>query len=343
MTASDTLEFITQPNSYGVYRSYKRIEPTFIPNDSEPTLNSKTLPSFVSNVTVPAPSNNSRPEVRLSTTKELLMGWLYNGTNIKSFTDLNSLVHNVLLHPDFHLEDLTGFDAAKEAKNLDGYNQNPRSALIPDDGWIETSVPISLPPPDHGSHGPESKALQYDVQGLFYRKPVEVIKAAFTEEGAAHFHLSPFEEYWTPSEDSEPERLYSEIYNSDAFLNEQAKINSQPRPDCDLEAVIAPLLLWSDSTHLATFGTASLWPVYLYLGNQTKYSRCKPTAFAAHHLAYIPEVCALLPHISIEFSDIYIDSLTMRYKISIRKSLGNQLLQKFLHICGASLCRKSGD
>lgn len=302
MTA-DIPEFTTKPNSYGVYRSYKWTNPTFIPD--EPSLNSKILPSSIPNVTAPA-STSTDPSTKgqLSTTKELLMGWLYNGCNTKSFTDLNNLVHNVLLNPDFHLDDLTGFDAAKEARNLDQYRQNPRSALIPEDGWIETSVSISLPPVDRGSHGPESNALQYDVQGLFYRKPVEVIKAAFTEQCATQFHLSPFEEYWKPSEDSEPERLYSEIYNSDAFLAEQTKINSQPHSDCDLEAIITPLLIWSDSTHLATFGTASLWPVYLYLGNQSKYSRCKPTSFAAHHMAYIPEVRVSLNYILYQPAEI---------------------------------------
>ena len=49
-------------------------------------------------------------------------------------------------------------------------------------------------------------------------------------------------------------------------------------------------MLWSDSTHLTSFGNASLWPIYLYLGNQSKYTRGKPTSFARHHMAYIPKV-----------------------------------------------------
>jgi Plavaka transposase len=50
-------------------------------------------------------------------------------------------------------------------------------------------------------------------------------------------------------------------------------------------------MLWSDSTHLASFGNASLWPVYLYLGNLLKYWCAKPSSFATHHLAYLPSVC----------------------------------------------------
>ena len=65
---------------------------------------------------------------------------------------------------------------------------------------------------------------------------------------------------------------------------------SPPEPGCELERVIASLMFWSDSTHLASFGTASLWPVYLFFGNQTKSLRCKPHTASCHHIAYIPKV-----------------------------------------------------
>ena len=78
------------------------------------------------------------------------------------------------------------------------------------------------------------------------------------------------------------------------MLREDAKIKSLQRDlkdDPDVEAAILAILLWSDSTHLATFGTASLWPVYMYLGNLSKYDRGRPNARAAYHMAYIPSVC----------------------------------------------------
>ncbi|TFY60206.1 hypothetical protein EVG20_g7504 [Dentipellis fragilis] len=49
-------------------------------------------------------------------------------------------------------------------------------------------------------------------------------------------------------------------------------------------------MLWSDSTHLASFGNAALWPIYMFFGNLSKYTRGKPTLFSAHHLAYIPKL-----------------------------------------------------
>jgi hypothetical protein len=34
--------------------------------------------------------------------------------------------------------------------------------------------------------------------------------------------------------------------------------------------------------------------MYMYIGNHTKYTRCKPSLFSAHHLTYMPKVCAFL-------------------------------------------------
>jgi hypothetical protein len=61
------------------------------------------------------------------------------------------------------------------------------------------------------------------------------------------------------------------------MLEEDTKIQAhihESGNDCDAEVAILAVLLWSDSTHLTNFGTASLWPVYLFLGNISKYTRC---------------------------------------------------------------------
>ena len=75
------------------------------------------------------------------------------------------------------------------------------------------------------------------------------------------------------------------------MLKADEEIQKLPRePDDKMERIVAPLMVWSDATHLANFGTASLWPFYLFFGSQSKYTRAKPTAHACHHLAYIPSV-----------------------------------------------------
>jgi hypothetical protein len=49
-------------------------------------------------------------------------------------------------------------------------------------------------------------------------------------------------------------------------------------------------MFWSDATLLAQFGTMKLWPIYLMLGNLSKYIRAKMDSGACHHVAYIPSV-----------------------------------------------------
>ena len=280
-----TPDFRSEQNSFGVFRLYKGGKPTFNPDDSE-----------VINTEPPNPLHHGPPLDHLPSyhpfdnpTIFRLISWYYNGSNTKSISDLNKLVNDILLSEDFSQEHLKGFEAGKEYKRLDDYQKDPGSGLAAQDGWIEASVPISLPC-DGFSFRTEADAPVFNVEGLLYRKPLEVIKVAFTESAAQQFHTSPFEEFWKPSPDAVPERLYSEIYNSDAFIEEHTRIRSQPRPDCNLETVVASIMLWSDSTHLTSFGNASLWPIYLYLGNQSKYTRGKPTSFAGHHMAYIPKV-----------------------------------------------------
>jgi hypothetical protein len=97
--------------------------------------------------------------------------------------------------------------------------------------------------------------------------------------------------------DSPPERVISEVYNSDAMITEHEKIQSQPNePGCNLEKAIAAVLVFSDSTHLTNFGVASLWPGYLLWGNQTKYEHSKPSSFFAHHFVYMQSVRYFLSH-----------------------------------------------
>ena len=221
------------------------------------------------------------------------MDWFYSGSNMKSLAELDRLVNDVILSDDFRKDHLRGFRASREAERLDKLQKNPHSRFSTDDRWIESQVEIALPADEYPLDS-ENDAPRFTISGLFYRPLLGVIEAACQETTAERFHFSPFREYWRPSPDAPPERIYSELYTSDAFLKEHEKIMSQPpEPGCTLERVVAGIMLWSDSTHLMSFGDASLWPIYLYIGNLTKYIRGKPTSFSAHHLAYVPKVRCL--------------------------------------------------
>ncbi len=59
---------------------------------------------------------------------------------------------------------------------------------------------------------------------------------------------------------------------------------------CKWEKVITTLMFWFDTTHLASFSTAKLWPIYLLFGNLSKYVRCQPNSDATKYVAYIPSL-----------------------------------------------------
>ena len=158
--------------------------------------------------------------------------------------------------------------------------------------WNVSTVTISLPA-EGVKHPSEYNTPVLEVSGVYHQSLVEAITTAFQDETAKQFHYAPHHLYWKPSPESEPKRVIMELFNSNAFIREYEELLKHPFPSSGpfIEMAIAAMMLWSDSTHLAEFGTASLWPIYLFFGNQSKYSRARPSDFAAHHIAYIPSVC----------------------------------------------------
>lgn len=297
----------TPPDSYGVLRQYLHGRPSITPDE----LYSITAVSDSPNLATDAKDSAPSTSVFLSPLQSLyrsatsatqtffapfrnssiyhLMTWFYDSSNMKSVSELNSLVKDVLLAPDFKPEDLVGFSASKEREVMDSYQESGSSPFSFDDTWIKGTVEISLP--CDGIKQSEQEAPTFSVE-VYYRKILDVVKAALSEPAAEKFHTFPFKEFWQPGPGEPEERLYSEIYTGDRWNDEYEKIHAtnQKGPHCDLEAFLIALMVWSDSTGLAQFGNAQLWPIYLYLGNQSKYSRAKPSSFAAHHVAYLPKV-----------------------------------------------------
>jgi len=284
-----------KPNDFGVYREYACAIPSYTPDEFRSFSDLCNSPNFIhskqssSSIGSGSPITFYAPFRNVSTFR--LLNWYNTKSSLKSFAELNRLVNDVLLAPDFDLNDLKKFSAAREVGRLDFHHDTSSSIFSEHDGWIETSVSIPVPI-EKGANMPkmsEATAPRFLTEGLYYRKITEVIKSALKESNATQYHLSPFKEFWQRSSNDPVERLYSEIYTSDAVIEEHQAIQNR-MPECNLEKVMIPILIWSDSTQLASFGTASLWPVYLFLGNLSKYVRCKPSSFSAHHLAYIPKV-----------------------------------------------------
>jgi len=189
-----------------------------------------------------------------------LMTWFYNSSNTKSMAELNSLVKDVILAPDFNQEDFVGFSALKEREVVDVYRESGSSPFAFDDTWIKGTVQISLP--CNGINQLEREAPKFSVE-VYYRKILDVVKAALSEPAAEKFHTFPFKEFWRPGPGEPEERVYSEIYTGDRWNDEYEKIHAtnQRGPHRDLEAFLIALMIWSDSTSLAQFGNAQLWPI----------------------------------------------------------------------------------
>jgi hypothetical protein len=52
-------------------------------------------------------------------------------------------------------------------------------------------------------------------------------------------------------------------------------------------------MFFLDATHLANFGTAKAWPLYLYFGNLTKYACSAPKSSTYHLVGFLPSVSSL--------------------------------------------------
>lgn len=158
------------------------------------------------------------------------------------------------------------------------------------DHWREGSVKIKMPAEDKvkRTRG-ETRAPELEVSGIQYRPLLETIYAALDDPETPPFHYTPYKEYWKPFPDSTPERVYGELYSSNAWIEAHDEVQQLPKTD-GIDHFVLPIILYSDSTHLANFGNASLWPLYMYLGGVSKYMRCKSTEMVCYHLAYIPSV-----------------------------------------------------
>jgi Plavaka transposase len=295
----------TTSNSFGLYREYPNI-PTHNPDntlclldlvDNSPPINEMKLSASVStplSLQDPQAIFNSSSSDAASffpfknSTIFGMMSWMWTGSSMKSIAEMKKLV-NFLKSDDFKKDDLAEFDIHSETTKFDNYLERPASEN-PQDGWRESEVIIQVP--DGKIHSKDSIPT-FKVPGFHHRSLVDVIKTAFSDLASASFHYMPFKSFWKDSStpESVPQRVYDELYSSDAMIEAHMKLQQQP-PElgCTLERVIASLMLWSDSTHLANFGTASLWPLYLFFGNQSKWVRGKPKTASCHHVAYIPKV-----------------------------------------------------
>ena len=288
---------VTTANSFGVWREYPR-RPTIDPDGSlslEELSNSHRVPS---NLTESSPADlpTCSPDSEhlfywpcQNATIWRVMAWLNNGKTAKSEAEATAFVETVIHASDFNKDELIGFNAHRENQRLD--KALSRAALKSQ--FSESSVDILVPSGD-----PKVPAKTFSVPGLLHRNLTSVIIDAFNDPLSHLLHLSPFKLFWHNPLTKKEERLFGELYTSDAFLAEHEEVQRHgklPSDDlsCQREKVVAALMISSDATHLTNFGNTKAWPFYLMLGNLSKYFRSLPNSGALHHLAYIPSVSCM--------------------------------------------------
>lgn len=283
---------ITTANSFGIWRDYPR-RPTVDPSSTISladlaNYHQSLLPLDLDTID---PVISSRPSYWPFSNSTIynLMLWMNNDITTKLETEVTKMVHDVIQSPGFKPEHLAGFDAHKESVRLDkALSDNTTSDLR--SNFVESSVDI-LVPSGSASIPPKS----FTVPGLLHRSLTATIISTFSDPLAHLMHFSPFKLFHHNLATHKEEHIHGELYTSDAFLAEHEKLQKYGKlpaddRDCTHEKVIAALMFSSDATHLTDFGNAKAWPIYMMLGNISKYTRASPNAGALHHLAYIPSV-----------------------------------------------------
>ncbi|KAK0191504.1 hypothetical protein F5146DRAFT_957392, partial [Armillaria mellea] len=219
----DVQHFVnTAPNELGIYRQYKSL-PSHDPEDSKTLAHLCDAPTFaIANdpSTTMAPlsvygqhtssASSFQSDVHanspwftpfLNATICRLMTRFYSSTT-KTVEDLNRLVHDVILAPDFKM-----FNANSEAKRLDKTDL----PFLEADGWREDVVTLKLPQTG-ACHLSEGEAPSLNIPGIWHRSLFDVITTAFQGPSALDFHLKGFVQMWERP-DGVSERVFGEAYN----------------------------------------------------------------------------------------------------------------------------------
>lgn len=294
---------VTPANQFGIVQEYQ--QPTAIPvfedwwkphTDGNP--GSLTANREVAHVIFPYPNMSS-----------FLFNFAWRQMHGIVSSSGRTSIANVILDKRFKNTDLSGVNFAAIEKHLATDIQSPWGG----NGWRRNTIIIEVPTGKKSTAASRRSAAnerarnrrhdEVDPDGdpfPVHKFPIHDVRTRSLKQtmletiqdgsNSTTLHWFGRKEVWQPPyPDAPPERVWGELYSSDAFLlAERDLINAHK--DSSHPCVIAGFMLWSDSTHLAQFGQAKAWPIYAYFGNQSKYSRCKPSTRSAQVVGYVPPV-----------------------------------------------------
>ncbi|KAF7293417.1 hypothetical protein MIND_01118900 [Mycena indigotica] len=310
----------TQPNLFGLYKVYPR-RPTHDP-DKNVTLDDLYLAPQDTELNVDALPLPKEPWFYPFPNASVahMMKYHVEEENPGSISGFDRLVHNILQPDDeadsdgVNLADLPRPFSTK--KFLDDLDRKGVEPLGVSDKWIEGSVKLKLP--CVGRLQEETNAPEFIVTNIHYRPLLDPIKEVLQGPLFGKLHTTPFSLRFDPTYDSRSpdtvslsdpdsplnsyglpdvphshEEVFGEIYTSAAMLEAYQSLPQPPppqSPDDPVESMIMAMMEWSDATHLAQFGAASLWPGYTFFGNHSKSFRAKPSSNAGfHQVSQLPD------------------------------------------------------
>ncbi|TFY53731.1 hypothetical protein EVG20_g9986 [Dentipellis fragilis] len=296
----------TAINKFGLSREYRR-RPTTIPDADT------SWKSFIADHSAPPSQAPRRSIADIIFPYPNVSAFIYNKF-WKSHLHTSNTAHDefgdtVLANPHFKPIDALGIDYSAIEKRISEDIQSPWGS----NGWRRSTLVLEIPTGIKATKASEreharvrASAKRHDevdpdadpycihkipIYDVRTRSLTHLLRETASENPAfKEAHVHGYTETWVPPyKGVPPERVWGELYTSDAFLREERELlASAPEKDCDLPRAVWAYMIWSDSTHLAQFGQAKAWPIYIHDGNISKYARCKPSSRTMHHIGYIP-------------------------------------------------------
>ncbi|KAF7317383.1 hypothetical protein HMN09_00474600 [Mycena chlorophos] len=289
----------TKPNSFGVYKVYVR-QPTHDPD----RIRRKDIRRLcqTSEIAEGAPEEDDEWwQPFENATHALYMD--YHVLQSKGSNIASNYLLDLMRDPngEFQQSDIGDFTVEKGNALLDKVADAPPGQ--PPNGWKTGSVTLQVPP----GRKTCQEMLEITISDIKYRPLLEIMQELFSSPRFENLHTTPFalrvdpkhqsrqgDPYANPADLELDNRglpnlppghreVYGEMYTADRTINAYQNL-----PECEEEPVIVSFMPYSDGTHLAQFGTASLQPGYMFVGNESKYERAKPSAHAAFHFVYFP-------------------------------------------------------
>ncbi|KAF6750862.1 hypothetical protein DFP72DRAFT_817228, partial [Ephemerocybe angulata] len=287
----------SKKNSFGLYKKFGMYQYGDSPHDPDSSVTPKKLREHqelpdVEGEPSKAPSRNPTlyPFPNLSSFR--LGEWFWSDSSEKSHDSFAKLV-DIVSDSNFRPQDLQGTNWKRIDTILAAseYDDGVDSAEWVDDGdsWAIKSITISVPfaktSVNPGCHA-------FTVPGFHHRPLIPIIRAKLEcLEAQEHFHTMGFDLRWCPGEGKEDMRTFGEMYTSKAFVDAyEALQRSPPEPGCTLPRYVVCLMFASDATMLACFGSAKVWPLYLFFANESKYNRSKPSERLFETVAYFEKL-----------------------------------------------------